>query len=238
MIEKLKALEKELESIVLNNADETEQFRLKYLSRKGLLNDLFEEFKNVLPFKRALEKNLISLNIINLRDFAIDERGSVDDRPYGGGGGMILRVEPIVEALNTLTNKEEVIVLNPKGDLFNQEMAEELTSKKSLTFICGRYEGIDQRVIDNYSTKEISVGKFVCSGGEAPTIVILESILRLLPGVLDEEITKDESYQDGQKEYPQYTRPENYEGLKVPEVLLSGNHKEIENWKKENSITL
>jgi tRNA (guanine37-N1)-methyltransferase len=203
-----------------------------------LFPNLFEEFKNVLPFKRALEKNLISLNIINLRDFAIDERGSVDDRPYGGGGGMILRVEPIVEALNTLTNKEEVIVLNPKGDLFNQEMAEELTSKKSLTFICGRYEGIDQRVIDNYSTKEISVGKFVCSGGEAPTIVILESILRLLPGVLDEEITKDESYQDGQKEYPQYTRPENYEGLKVPEVLLSGNHKEIENWKKENSITL
>ena len=203
-----------------------------------LFPNLFEEFKNVLPFKRALEKNLISLNIINLRDFAIDERGSVDDRPYGGGGGMILRVEPIVEALNTLTNKEEVIVLNPKGDLFNQEMAEELTSKTSLTFICGRYEGIDQRVIDNYSTKEISVGKFVCSGGEAPTIVILESILRLLPGVLDEEITKDESYQDGQKEYPQYTRPENYEGLKVPEVLLSGNHKEIENWKKENSITL
>jgi tRNA (guanine37-N1)-methyltransferase len=203
-----------------------------------LFPNLFEEFKNVLPFKRALEKNLITLNIINLRDFAIDERGSVDDRPYGGGGGMILRVEPIVEALNTLTNKEEVIVLNPKGDLFNQEMAEELTSKKSLTFICGRYEGIDQRVIDNYSTKEISVGKFVCSGGEAPTIVILESILRLLPGVLDEEITKDESYQDGQKEYPQYTRPENYEGLKVPEVLLSGNHKEIENWKKENSITL
>ena len=203
-----------------------------------LFPNLFEEFKNVLPFKRALEKNLINLNIINLRDFAIDERGSVDDRPYGGGGGMILRVEPIVEALNTLTNKEEVIVLNPKGDLFNQEMAEELTSKTSLTFICGRYEGIDQRVIDNYSTKEISVGKFVCSGGEAPTIVILESILRLLPGVLDEEITKDESYQDGQKEYPQYTRPENYEGLKVPEVLLSGNHKEIENWKKENSITL
>jgi tRNA (guanine37-N1)-methyltransferase len=203
-----------------------------------LFPNLFAEFKNVLPFKRALEKNLISLNIINLRDFAIDERGSVDDRPYGGGGGMILRIEPIIEALKTINNKEEVIVLNPKGDLFNQEMADDLKTKKSLTFICGRYEGIDQRVIDNYATKEVSVGKFVCSGGEAPTIVILESILRLLPGVLDEEITKDESYQEGQKEYPQYTRPENYEGLKVPEVLLSGNHKEIENWKKENSSNL
>lgn len=200
-----------------------------------LFPKLFEEFKNVLPFKRALEKGLIELNIINLRDFAIDERGTVDDRPYGGGTGMILRVEPIFKALETISEKEEVIVLNPKGEVFNQKVAVDLKNKNSLTFICGRYEGIDQRVIDNFATKEISVGEYVCSGGEAPTIVMLEAILRLLPEVLEEEVTQNESFQDGVTEYPQYTRPEIFNGIKVPEVLISGNHKEIENWKKENS---
>lgn len=203
-----------------------------------LFPKLFDEFKNVLPFKRAIEKGLISLNIINLREFAIDERGTVDDKPYGGGGGMILRIEPIVDALKSISSKEEVIVLNPKGKLFNQNLAEELSNKKSLTFICGRYEGIDQRVIDNYSTRELSVGPFVCSGGEAPTIVMLESIVRLIPGILDEEITSEESYQKENLEYPQYTRPESFENLKVPDILLSGNHKEIENWKKENSTRI
>ena len=201
-----------------------------------LFPKLFEEFKNVLPFKRAIEKDLIELNIINLRDFAIDERGTVDDKPYGGGTGMILRIEPLVEALENIKDKEEVIVLNPKGKIFNQNLANDLKNKNSLTFICGRYEGIDQRFIDNYSTQEISVGEYVCSGGEAPTIVMLEAILRLLPEVLDEEVTSKESFQDEMKsEYPQYTRPENFNGLKVPDVLISGNHKEIENWKKQNS---
>ena len=200
-----------------------------------LFPKLFEEFKNVLPFKRALEKDLIELNIINLRDFAIDERGTVDDKPYGGGTGMILRIEPLVKALNSIQEKEEVIVLNPKGEIFNQNLAKEFKEKNSLTFICGRYEGIDQRVIDNFSTREISVGEYVCSGGEAPTIVILESIIRLLPEVLEEEVTSNESFEGEFIEYPQYTRPENFEGLKVPEILISGNHKEIEKWKKENS---
>lgn len=200
-----------------------------------LFPKLFEEFKSVLPFKRAIEKNLIELNIINLRDFAIDERGTVDDKPYGGGTGMILRIEPIVKALNSISEKEEVIVLNPKGEIFNQNLASQLKEKNSLTFICGRYEGIDQRVIDNFSTKEISIGEYVCSGGEAPTIVMLEAILRLLPGVLEEEVTNEESYSQDNLEFPQYTRPEDYQGLKVPEILLSGNHKEIEKWKKENS---
>ena len=200
-----------------------------------LFPKLFEEFKNVLPFKRALEKGLIDLNIINLRNYAIDERGTVDDKPYGGGTGMILRIEPIFNALNDISDKEEIIVLNPKGKIFNQEMANEFKNKKSLTFICGRYEGIDQRVIDNYATKEISIGEYVCSGGEAPTIVMLESILRLLPEVLEEEVTSNESFQEETTEYPQYTRPDNFNGLNVPDVLISGNHKEIENWKKQNS---
>lgn len=200
-----------------------------------LFPKLFEEFKNVLPFKRALEKDLIELNIINLRDYAIDERGTVDDKPYGGGTGMILRIEPIFKALENIVDKNEVIVLNPKGQIFDQKLATELKDKSSLTFICGRYEGIDQRVIDNLATREVSIGEYVCSGGEAPTIVMLEAILRLLPEVLEEEVTLNESFQENVTEYPQYTRPEVFNGIKVPDVLISGNHKEIENWKKQNS---
>jgi tRNA (guanine37-N1)-methyltransferase len=200
-----------------------------------LFPNLFNEFKNVLPFNRALRNNLIKLNIINLRDFAVDERGTVDDRPYGGGTGMILKPEPLYQALESIINKEEIIALTPKGEVFNQKLALDLSQKKSLTIICGRYEGVDQRIIDNYTTKEISLGKFVCSGGEAPAITMLEAIVRLIPGVLEEEVTSKESHYDLELEHPQYTRPEDFRGHKVPEVLLSGNHAEIEKWKKINS---
>jgi tRNA (guanine37-N1)-methyltransferase len=200
-----------------------------------LFPKLFEEFKNVLPFNRAIKNNLIKLNIINLRDFAIDERGTVDDKPYGGGTGMVLRPEPLYNALESISNKQEVLALTPKGQVFNQEMASELSSKNSLTIICGRYEGIDQRIIDNFATKEVSLGSFVCSGGEAPAITILESVIRLLPGVLEEEVISKESHTSNNLEHPQYTRPENFKGEKVPEILLSGNHAEIEKWKLENS---
>jgi tRNA (guanine37-N1)-methyltransferase len=203
-----------------------------------LFPKLFEEFKNVLPFNRALKNNLIKLNIINLKDFALDERGTVDDKPYGGGTGMILRPEPLFKALESISSKEDVIALTPKGETFNQLLAQELSQKKSLTFICGRYEGIDQRIIDNLTTKEISVGNFVCAGGEAPAITILESIVRLLPGILEEEVTKKESFSEDTLEHPQYTRPEEFKGWKVPDVLISGNHKEIENWKKQNSVKI
>jgi len=200
-----------------------------------LFPKLFEEFKNVLPFNRAIKNNLIKLNIINLKDFSLDERGTVDDKPYGGGTGMILRPEPLFNALNSIKNKEEVIALTPKGETFNQKTAFDLSKKNSLTFICGRYEGIDQRIIDNMTTKEISIGNFVCAGGEAPAITILESIVRLLPGILEEEVIQKESFSEETLEHPQYTRPEVFNNWKVPEVLISGNHKEIENWKKENS---
>jgi len=196
---------------------------------------LFEEFKSVLPFNRALKKNLIKLNIINLRDFAIDERGTVDDKPYGGGTGMVLRPEPLFNALESILSKQEVIALTPKGEIFDQKVAQELSSKKSLTFICGRYEGIDQRIIENYTTKEISLGSFVCSGGEAPAITILEAIIRLLPGVLEEEAISKESHTSNNLEHPQFTRPEDFKGHKVPDILLSGNHAEIEKWKQLNS---
>lgn len=200
-----------------------------------LFPNLFEEFKNVLPFNRALKNNLIKLNIINLKDFALDERGTVDDKPYGGGTGMILRPEPLFKALESINGKQEVIALTPKGKTFNQKIAQELSQKNSLTFICGRYEGIDQRIIDNLTTQEISIGNFVCAGGEAPAITILESIVRLIPGILEEEVTQKESFSDETLEHPQYTRPEVFNNWRVPEVLISGNHKEIENWKIQNS---
>lgn len=200
-----------------------------------LFPNLFEEFKNVLPFNRALKNNLIKLNVINLKDFALDERGTVDDKPYGGGTGMILRPEPLFKALESVKGKQEIIALTPKGKTFNQKIAQELSQKSSLTFICGRYEGIDQRIIDNLTTQEISIGNFVCAGGEAPAITILESIVRLIPGILEEEVTQKESFSDETLEHPQYTRPEVFNNWRVPEVLISGNHKEIENWKKQNS---
>ena len=200
-----------------------------------LFPNLFEEFKNVLPFNRALKNNLIKLNIINLKDFALDERGTVDDKPYGGGTGMILRPEPLFKALESINGKQEVIALTPKGKTFNQKIAQELSQKNSLTFICGRYEGIDQRIIDNLTTQEISIGNFICAGGEAPAITILESIVRLIPGILEEEVTQKESFSDETLEHPQYTRPEVSNNWRVPEVLISGNHKEIENWKIQNS---
>jgi len=200
-----------------------------------LFPNLFEEFKNVLPFNRALKNNLIKLNIINLKDFALDERGTVDDKPYGGGTGMILRPEPLFKALESINGKQEVIALTPKGKTFNQKIAQELSQKNSLTFICGRYEGIDQRIIDNLTTQEISIGNFICAGGEAPAITILESIVRLIPGILEEEVTQKESFSDETLEHPQYTRPEVFNNWRVPEVLISGNHKEIENWKIQNS---
>jgi len=203
-----------------------------------LFPNVFEEFIKILPFKRAIEKNLISLKVINLRDFAINERGDVDDKPYGGGTGMIIRIEPLVEALESINELEKVIVLNPKGKTYTQKNAIDFSKSQSLTFICGRYEGIDQRFIDKYATHEVSVGNFVCSGGEAPTICILESIIRLLPGVLEVEAQTKESFTEDFLEHPQYTRPEDFKGLQVPKVLLSGNHEEIEKWKKENQIKI
>lgn len=196
---------------------------------------LFKEYENVLPFNRALKNGLIKLNIVNIRDFSIDKRGTVDDRPYGGGTGMVLLPEPLKRALDSISNKEEVIALTPKGKMFNQNEAKILSKKNSITLICGRYEGIDERIIQKYTTSEVSIGPYVCAGGETPALVILESVVRLLPGVLDKEATENESFQEENFEHPQYTRPEEFEGLKVPEVLISGNHEQIEKWKKQNS---
>jgi len=221
-----------------------------------LFPQLFTEHLNNLPFKKAVEKNLASYNLINLRDFSINKYGSVDDKTFGGGVGMILAIEPIYKALTKIYGKEvmekqindeskkslpkghRIIVLSPRGQVYDQEKARELSRCSQITLICGRYEGIDARVEENIATDVISIGNYVLSGGEVPALAIIESVTRLLPGVLEkEDALKIESFsKDGDSvEYPQYTRPEDFMGIKVPDILLSGNHFEIEKWRKENS---
>lgn len=212
-----------------------------------LFPSLIEPHLKELPFKKAIEKNIIETKIVNLREFAIDKHGTVDDKPYGGGIGMLLRIEPIYNALNSLNlisptkeNNEtntRIILLSPKGEKFTQEKAKELSKEQEITFISGRYEGVDARV-EEYVTDIISIGDYVLSGGELPLLTIMESITRILPGVLEkEDAASIESFENDLLEYPQYTRPEEHNGKKVPEVLLSGNHAEIDKWRKSKSVS-
>jgi len=209
--------------------------------------------------KRAQEKGLVKIKIHNLRNWAIDKRGSVDDKPYGGGVGMALRVEPIHEALQSLKSKvknlkSKVILLDPAGKPFNQKKALELSKLNRLILICGHYEGVDERVREYLVDEEISIGDYILTGGELPAMVVIDTIVRLIPGVLKKpDAIKSESFSKleiGNKqslllrnwkletslEYPQYTRPENFRGWKVPGVLLSGNHKKIEEWREKKSL--
>jgi tRNA (guanine37-N1)-methyltransferase len=206
-----------------------------------LFPEIFKEHLNNLPLRRAIEKNLVQVNFTNIRDFAVDKRGSVDDKTYGGGVGMIIRPEPVFEAVDTIKQEtnSKIILLSPKGKKFTQKRAKEYLKLDQIIFICGRYEGIDARVEEHLADELISVGDYVLSGGELPTMIIMETITRLLPGVLEKQAaTEIESFsgetQDEEEslEYPQYTRPEEYRGMKVPEILLSGDHKKIANWRK------
>lgn len=207
-----------------------------------LFPGLFKEHLNNLPFKRALENKSAEINLYNLRDYAIDKHGTVDDKPYGGGMGMVLRPEPIFNNVNKIlkTNlstkkKRKIIVLSPRGNKFTQKKAQDYSKLEHLILICGRYEGMDHRVEEHLADELISIGDYVLSGGELPALVVMESIMRLLPGVLDADVTQLDSFSKGIIEHPQYTRPENHKGMRVPKVLLSGNHKEIEKWKREHS---
>lgn len=190
--------------------------------------------------KRAREKGLLTVNCINLRDYAINDRGQVDDYQFGGGAGMVMMAEPLINAIEDLQKKNtynEVIYLTPDGDLFNQKTANTLSLKKNLLLICGHYKGIDQRVRDHFVTMEISIGDYVLSGGELGAAVMVDAIGRLLPGVLNDETSAlFDSFQDDLLAPPVYTRPEEFRGWKVPDVLLSGNHKLIEEWRHEQSI--
>ncbi|MCD6423495.1 MAG: tRNA (guanosine(37)-N1)-methyltransferase TrmD [Elusimicrobia bacterium] len=182
--------------------------------------------------KKAIDRKIIEINTINIRDFSPD--GRVDDKPFGGGAGMVLKVEPIYKAIKSIeTPHSQVIVLSPRGEKFNSKIARELSEAKHLIFVCGRYEGIDQRVCDIFSAREISLGEFVLSGGEAAALAIIEAVARLIPGFMgNPESLKEESFMNGEVEYPQYTRPGNFMGYKVPEVLLSGNHKKIKQYRQ------
>jgi len=187
--------------------------------------------------KRAREKGLVEIKVHNLRDWSTDKHHSVDASPYGGGPGMVMRVDVIDRAVTDLKKnspKARVILLDTKGKIYNQQKAEELKDGEHLIFIAGHYEGIDQRVHEHIADEVISIGSYVLTGGELPVMVVVDSIVRLIPGVLgSEESLLEESYQEeGKIEYPQYTRPEEYKGWQVPEVLLSGHHKKIGEWRK------
>ena len=207
--------------------------------------DFFESFKSEALISRAQKKKIISIKTHNLRDYADDKRGTIDGRPYGGGAGMVLLFEPIRKALSKIkkSKKTKVIVFNPKGKKFNQEMARKWAKLDRLVMICGRYEGIDERAIKELADEEISIGDYVLFGGEVPAMVVMEAVTRLIPGaVAKEESTQNESFSDGSNlEHPQYTRPEviafGKKKLRVPKVLLSGNHKDIEEWRRKHSQT-
>ena len=188
---------------------------------------------------RAVENEQISINLINIRDFSTDKHKKVDDTPYGGGAGMVMMPDVVYRAYESLNNKTaKVIYMSPKGKTLNQEKVEELSKENHLIILCGHYEGIDQRVLDKIVDEEISIGDYVLTGGEIPAMVLIDSVSRYVKGVLKEDSIKEESFSNGLLEYPQYTRPEIFQGERVPEVLLSGNHQEIDKWRKEKSLEI
>ena len=193
--------------------------------------------------KRAQDKNKVSIHLHNLRDYANNKHKQIDDKPFGGGPGMVLKPEPFfecIEKLKTKVNYDHIIFTSPKGKIFDQKIANKLSLANNLLFITGHYKEIDDRVREKFATDEISIGNFVLTGGELPALMIIDAVIRLIPGVLnDSESALEDSFQDGERiEAPCYTRPAEFKGLKVPEVLLSGNEKEIKRWKENQSKIL
>lgn len=195
----------------------------------------YEAFKNESIIAKAIEKKLIEINIIDFRKFTPYKHNKVDDQVYGGGPGMLLMIEPIDNALESIKEKTKIILLSPQGQVLNQKIAKELSKEKSLTFIAGRYEGFDER-IRSLIDMEISIGDYVLTGGELPSMVVADSIIRLIPNVIKEESHINDSFQNNLLDYPQYTRPAEYKGMKVPEILLNGNHSEINKWREEQAL--
>ena len=203
---------------------------------------LFPEMFEVLNesiIGRAKEKCLINVNLINIRDFSKNKHKKVDDTPYGGGAGMVIRPDVVYDAYNSAkSEKAKVIYMSPQGEKLDQNKVEELAKQEHLILLCGHYEGIDQRVIDKIVDEEISIGDYVLTGGELPAMVLIDSVSRYIEGVLKEGSTKEESFSQGLLEYPQYTRPEIFEGQQVPEVLLSGHHQNIDKWRRKQSLKI
>lgn len=185
-------------------------------------------------FKAATDKGIATIKAVNLRDFAVDRRGSVDDSPYGGGEGAVLRIEPIVRAIRSLPEEVEVILTSPRGKQWDYRAAQHYADKqRALLFICGRFSGVDQRVADNFVTASYTIGNFVVAGGELPALMMVDAILRLMPGVLGNQGSAyNDACDNEQRHVPLYTRPREFEGLSVPEPLLSGDHQQVEAWRK------
>jgi len=188
-------------------------------------------------YGKALSNNLWKLKVVNIRDSADDKHKTVDDTPYGGGSGMLLKADVLAKSLDENKNENErILYLSPKGKKFDQNLAKELANEKSLSLICGHFEGVDERILSTRNIEEISIGDYVLSGGESAAYVVIDSILRLLPGVLGNENSKlDETFENGLLEYPQYTKPQNWEEKAVPDVLLSGDHNKIKHWRLSQS---
>ena len=221
-----------------------------------LFPEIFEGYRSASILGKAVERGLVALDVVDIRSFATDRHRTCDDAPYGGGAGMVLKPEPLCRALDSIPAVRpiegvpapvgpsglsepaagpRVVVLTPSGRLWTQGMAEALAASEETVLICGRYEGVDQRVVDLYATDEISVGDYVLSGGEVAAMVLVDTVVRLVPGVIKEQSLAEESLGQGLLEYPQYTRPPGFRGREVPAVLLSGNHAEIRRWRLERS---
>ena len=202
-----------------------------------LYPDIFPGPLNKGLYGKALSKKIWNLKVINIRDYASDKHKTVDDTPFGGGTGMLIKPDVIAKSLDAnVSSGEKIFYLTPKGSLYNQDYAKKLSKEKTINLVCGHFEGIDQRVIDNRKIEEISIGDFILSGGEAAAFIILDSILRLVPGVIgNNNSTKEESFENGLLEYPQYTKPQIWEKKCVPDVLLSGDHAKIKGWRLSQS---
>ena len=201
-----------------------------------LFPNMFEGFLTESIIKRAIDEEKVKINIKNLRDYANNKHNQVDDTPYGGGAGMVLKCEPVFDAIEDLKKKNSrVILMTPQGEQFTEDKAKELSKEKDLILICGHYEGFDER-IETIVDDEISIGDYVLTGGELPSMVITDAITRLIPGVIENESKENESFTDNLLDYPTYTKPREYRGMKVPDVLLSGDHKKINEWRKEEQI--
>ncbi len=200
--------------------------------------EMFEPLKASM-LGRAMENGIIEVSVTDIRDYTLDRHNRVDDTPYGGGAGMVMQVQPILDAFRAQGYGGQVLYMSPRGEMLSGRLAHDLAQEEEITILCGHYEGVDQRALDALEAKEVSIGDYVLTGGELPAMVLIDTVARFLDGVLaSEESVLDESVYSGLLEYPQYSKPREYEGMEVPEVLLSGNHKEIAKWRWEQSLEL
>lgn len=202
-----------------------------------LFPDIIKSYINESIIKRAINKGLIEVNVINIRDYTLLKNGQVDDTPYGGGRGMVLMCEPVVRAIEAVKDDDALVyLLTPQGQIFKHELAQNIVDKtKHLILVCGHYEGFDERIL-NFVDGEISIGDFVLTGGELPALMIMDAIARFIPGVINDESFNNDSFRDGLLDYPEYTKPRDFRGYKVPDVLLNGDHKKIDEYRKQEKL--